>query len=76
MENLGLPVPACHEMTEMEGRYGIVYEKIPGIDLYNYISQKRGYCLEEKEVIQIASQIIEALSLLHQDNIIYRYKNE
>lgn len=38
MENLGLPVPACHEMTEMEGRYGIVYEKIPGIDLYNYIS--------------------------------------
>lgn len=39
MEGFNLPVPACYEMTENDGRYGIVYEKIPGVDLYNYISQ-------------------------------------
>lgn len=43
-----------------------------GGDLYTYLSSKRRFCLEEAEVIQIAAQIIEALSLLHSDNIIYR----
>lgn len=39
MESFGLPVPACYEMTEVDGRFGIVYEKILGIDLYNYITK-------------------------------------
>lgn len=37
MEGFGLPVPACYEMTEKDGRFGIVYEKVPGVDLYNYL---------------------------------------
>lgn len=37
MEGFGLPVPACYEMIEKDGRFGIVYEKVSGTDLYNYI---------------------------------------
>ncbi len=39
MESFGLPVPACYALTEKDGRFGIVYEKVPGSDLFNYISR-------------------------------------
>ena len=37
MQSFHLPVPACFEMTEVDNRYGIVYEKVSGCDLYEYM---------------------------------------
>lgn len=39
MEKFCLPVPFCFELTEKNGRYGIVYEKVSGVDLYSYITR-------------------------------------
>jgi hypothetical protein len=34
----GLPVPAAHEQVEVEGRYGIVCERIDGVSLFDFES--------------------------------------
>lgn len=39
MHGFMLPVPVCYEMTEVNNRYGIVYEKVFGCDLYSYMVQ-------------------------------------
>lgn len=41
MHSLDVDVPACYEMKEMDNRYGIVYEKVNGKDLFTYMMEKR-----------------------------------
>ncbi|MCQ2817225.1 MAG: protein kinase [archaeon] len=50
----------------------LAYPFYQGGDLYTYLSSKNGNSLEENEVKIIAAQIIQAISILHSDNIIYR----
>lgn len=59
MESLGLPTPACYEMTEVEGRFGIVYEKVPGIDLYNYIVKTGEFQKGLEILVGFQKQILE-----------------
>lgn len=40
MQRFQLPVPICFEMTELNNRSGIVYEKVSGCDLYEYMIKK------------------------------------
>ncbi len=59
MESFGLPVPACYEMTEVDGRYGIVYEKVPGTDLYSYIVRTGEFQKGLEILVGFQKQILE-----------------
>lgn len=37
---LGLPVPAAHDLVQVEGRHGIVFERIEGISLLTHAQRK------------------------------------
>ena len=36
----GLPVPACYELIEIEGRSGIVFERVDGVSMMRYVQRK------------------------------------
>ena len=59
MEGFNLPVPACFEMSKVDNRYGIVYEKIPGVDLFKYITKTGEFQKGLEILVSFQKQILE-----------------
>lgn len=59
MESFNLPVPACYEMTERDGRFGIVYEKVPGTDLYTFMVKTGEFQKGLEILVGFQKQILE-----------------
>ena len=55
----GLPVPAVHEMIEIEGRRGIIFERIDGISVMSHVQAKPW------EMFRLTRQLAELQAQIH-----------
>jgi aminoglycoside phosphotransferase (APT) family kinase protein len=55
----GIPVPACHELIEIEGRQGIVFERIDGVTMMRYVRTKPW------TMFQLTRQLAELHARIH-----------
>lgn len=59
LERLKLPVPACFEMSQLNDRFGIVYEKVSGENLYNYIVEGGEFQKGLEILVGLQKQILQ-----------------
>jgi uncharacterized protein (TIGR02172 family) len=59
IHDTGLPVPAAYELIEIEGRRGIIFERIDGITMMRYVQSKPW------EVFRLTRQLAELHARIH-----------
>lgn len=60
VHQIGIPVPAAHDVVEVEGRYGIIFDRVTGPSLIEYV-QSRPWML-----LWAANQLAELHARLHE----------
>lgn len=58
---LGICVPKAFEIVNRDGRYGIIYEKIDGVPMWEYIDNKhifKAFIEEHKKLLDISTDVL------------------
>lgn len=68
--DLKLPVPNCYSKIFLYNRHGLLYEKIDGIDLINYLMDKTKYNMILSTLVNTHKEILK-----HECKLPYTYKD-
>jgi serine/threonine protein kinase len=61
-----------YESIDTNKTINLVMEHVKGKSLYNYLKNRSGRRVDEKEALKIFKQIVLAMNYLHQQNIAHR----
>ena len=67
---LELPVPKCYEQIYINNRHGLLYEKIEGTDLINYLMDKTKYSMVVSTLANIHKELLN-----HECKLLPTYKD-